>query len=158
MNRTITVAPVRKTVRVNAAAAHAFEAFALGIGRWWPATHTVGTSPMRDVVIEPHPGGRWYERGQDGSECDWGVVLAWEPPGRLLLGWQLDAEFRRNPATATEVEVRFIAESATVTRVELAHRGLERLGESAETLRGKIDAPGGWTGVLEHYRAAAAVT
>ena len=120
MNRTITVAPVRKTVRVNAAAAHAFETFAAGIGRWWPATHTVGTSPMRDVVIEPRAGGRWYERGQDGSECDWGVVLAWEPPGRLLLGWQLDAEFRRNPATASEVELRFIAESPTVTRVELS--------------------------------------
>ena len=155
MNRTITVAPVRKTVRVNAAAAHAFETFAAGIGRWWPATHTVGTSPMRDVVIEPRAGGRWYERGQDGSECDWGVVLAWEPPGRLLLGWQLDAEFRRNPATASEVELRFIAESPTVTRVELEHRGLERLGESAEVLRGKIDAPGGWTGILERYRAAA---
>jgi hypothetical protein len=156
MNRTITVAPVRKTVRVNAAAAHAFETFAAGVGRWWPATHTIGTSPMRDVVIEPRAGGRWYERGQDGSECDWGVVLAWEPPGRLLLGWQLDAEFRRNPATATEVELRFIAESPTVTRVELEHRGLERLGESAEILRGKIDAPGGWTGILERYRAATA--
>jgi hypothetical protein len=154
MNRTITVAPVRKTVRVNAAAAHAFETFAAGVGRWWPATHTIGTSPMRDVVIEPRAGGRWYERGQDGSECDWGVVLAWEPPGRLLLGWQLDAEFRRNPATSTEVELRFIAESPTVTRVELEHRGLERLGESAEILRGKIDAPGGWTGILERYRAA----
>ena len=154
MNRTITVAPVRKTVRVNAAAAHAFETFAAGVGRWWPATHTIGTSPMREVVIEPRAGGRWYERGQDGSECDWGVVLAWEPPGRLLLGWQLDAEFRRNPATATEVELRFIAESPTVTRVELEHRGLERLGESAEILRGKIDAPGGWTGILERYRAA----
>jgi hypothetical protein len=105
-------------------------------------------------VIEPRAGGRWYERGQDGSECDWGVVLAWEPPGRLLLGWQLDAEFRRNPATSTEVELRFIAESPTVTRVELEHRGLERLGESAEILRGKIDAPGGWTGILERYRAA----
>jgi hypothetical protein len=111
---------------------------------------------MRDIVIEPRAGGRWYERGQDGSECDWGVVLAWEPPGRLLLGWQLDAEFRRNPATASEVEVRFIAESPTVTRVELEHRGLERLGESAEILRGKIDAPGGWTAVLDRFRQAAA--
>jgi hypothetical protein len=156
MNRTITVAPVRKSVRVNAAAAHAFETFAAGIGRWWPASHSISAAPMKDVVIEPRAGGRWYERGQDGSECDWGVVLAWEPPGRLLLGWQLDAEFRRNPATASEVELRFIAESPTVTRVELEHRGLERLGESAEVLRGKIDAPGGWTGILERYREAAA--
>ena len=84
------------------------------------------------------------------------MVLAWEPPGRLLLGWQLDADFRRNPATATEVELRFIAESPTVTRVELEHRVLERLVESAEIVRGKIDAPGGWTGILERYREAAA--
>jgi Activator of Hsp90 ATPase homolog 1-like protein len=156
MNRTISVAPVRKTVRVAAAAAHAFEAFASGIGRWWPASHSIGASPIKDVVIEPRAGGRWYERGQDGSECDWGVVLAWEPPGRLLLGWHLDAEFRRNPATATEVELRFIAESPTVTRVELEHRGLERLGEAASVLRGKIDSPNGWTEILERYRDAAA--
>ena len=104
MNRTITVAPVRKTVRVTAAPAHAFEVFAAGIGRWWPASHSINGAPMKDVVIEPRAGGRWYERGQDGSECDWGVVLAWEPPGRLLLGWHLDSEFRHDPGAATEVE------------------------------------------------------
>ena len=155
MNRTITVAPVRKTVRVNAAAGRAFEAFAAGIGRWWPASHSINAVPMKDVVIEPRAGGRWYERGQDGSECDWGIVIAWEPPERLLLGWHLDAEFHRNPQTATEVELRFIAESPTVTRVELEHRGLERLGESAGVLRGKIDSPNGWAGLLERYREAA---
>ena len=155
MNRTITVAPVRKTVRVNAAPAHAFEAFALRLGRWWPASHSIGRAPLKDVVIEPRAGGRWYELGQDGSECDWGIVLAWEPPGRLLLGWHLDAEFRHDPAAATEVELRFIAESPAVTRVELEHRGLERLGDQADLLRGKIDSPGGWTGLLERYREAA---
>ena len=126
-----------------------------GIGRWWPASHSIGRAPMADVVIEPRAGGRWYERGQDGSECDWGVVLAWEPPARLLLGWHLDAEFRPDPAAATEVELRFIAESASVTRVELEHRGLERLGAQGEVLRGKFDASNGWAGVLERYRESA---
>jgi Activator of Hsp90 ATPase homolog 1-like protein len=155
MNRTINVAPVHKTVRVNAAPARAFEVFTAGIGRWWPSTHTIGTAPMKDIVIEPRAGGRWFERGQDGSECDWGVVLSWEPPGRVLLGWHLNSEFKYDAAVATEVELRFIAESAGVTRVELEHRHLERLGPQGEVLRGKIDAPGGWTGVLERYRAAA---
>jgi uncharacterized protein YndB with AHSA1/START domain len=154
MNRTINVAPVRKTVRVNAAPARAFEAFTAGIGRWWPASHSIGATPLRDVVIEPRAGGRWYERDEDGSECDWGVVLAWEPPARLVLGWQLDAEFRRNPAATTEVELTFIGESAGVTRVELEHRHLERLGAQGEVLRGKVDSPNGWTGILEHYHAA----
>jgi hypothetical protein len=155
MNRTITVAPVRKSVRVNAAQRRAFEVFTAGIGRWWPPSHTIGTSPLKDVVIEPRAGGRWYQRGQDGSESDWGVVLSWEPPARVLLGWHLDSGFKYDARAATEVELRFIAESGDVTRVELEHRGLERLGESAEVLRSKIDAPGGWTAVLDHYRAVA---
>ena len=155
MNRTITVAPVRKTVRVNAAPRTPLRRSPQGSAAGGRPRIRSARRRCKDVVIEPRAGGRWYERGQDGSECDWGVVLAWEPPERLLLGWQLDAEFRHNPAAATEVELRFIAESPAVTRVELEHRGLERLGEQAEVLRGKIDAPGGWTGLLERYREAA---
>ncbi len=82
-------------------------------------------------------------------------MLAWEPPARLLLEWHLDAEFRPDPAAATEVELLFIAESAGVTRVELEHRGLERLGAQGEVLRGKVDSPNGWTGLLERYRESA---
>jgi hypothetical protein len=129
--------------------------FTAGIGRWWPPSHAIGTSPLSDVVIEPRAGGRWYQRGQDGSECQWGVVLSWEPPARVLLGWHLDSEFKYDARIATEVELRFIAESADVTRVELEHRGLERIGEAADVLRGKFDAPGGWSAVLDHYRAVA---
>jgi uncharacterized protein YndB with AHSA1/START domain len=154
MNRTITVAPVRKSVRVNAAPARAFDVFAAGIGRWWPPTHTIGTAPMKDVVIEPRVGGRWFERGQDGSECNWGVVLSWEPPARMVLGWHLNSEFKYDPSVATEVELRFIAESAEVTRVELEHRNLERLGEQSAVLREKIGSPNGWAGLLERYREA----
>src|SRR5439155_1619156 len=79
-------------------------------GLWWPKSHHVSAVEPETVVIEPHPGGRWFERAPDGAECDVGKVLAWEPPARLLLAWQLDANFRYQPDLVTEVEVRFIAE------------------------------------------------
>lgn len=155
MKRTISVAPVRKSVRVNAAPARAFEVFTAGITRWWLKSHTTSTVPMKEVVIEPRAGGRWFERGEDGSECQWGTVLIWEPPARVVLGWQLNSQFKFDPAVVTEVEVRFITESARVKRVELEHRNLERFGECAATLREKIDAPKGWAVLLENYAAAA---
>lgn len=111
---------------------------------------------MREAIIEPRVGGRWYERGEDGSECDWGKVLAWEPPSRLLLAWQLDARFRYDAAVATEVEVRFIADGPNATRVELEHRCLERLGKEAEALREKVASPGGWPLLLERFAAVTA--
>jgi hypothetical protein len=157
MNRTISVAPVRKSVRVKAAPDRAFEVFTAGISRWWLKSHsTNAATTMKEAVIEPCAGGRWFERGVDGSESEWGRVLVWEPPGRVVLGWQLTSEFKFDPGVITEVEVRFIPESATVTRVELEHRNLERFGEQAAILRGKIDAPGGWSVLLENYAAAAA--
>ena len=101
-------------------------------------------------MIEPQAGGRWYEQGEDGSKCDWGRVLVWEPPLRLVLAWQINAQWQFDPGVTTEVEVRFIAEGAT-TRVELEHRHLERLGDRAEALRAAFDSPDGWAGVLQAY-------
>jgi uncharacterized protein YndB with AHSA1/START domain len=156
MNRTLTVAPVRKSVRVSAPPARAFEVFTAGIGRWWPLTHSIGTVPMKEAVIEPRAGGRWFQRNQDGSECDVGKVLLWEPPGRLVLGWQLSPQFKYDPSVTSEVEVRFLADGATGTLVELEHRNLERYGEQGPTVRGAVDAPNGWTAILNLYAAAAA--
>jgi uncharacterized protein YndB with AHSA1/START domain len=158
MTRTITVAPVRKSVRVNAAPARAFEVFTANASLWWPRSHTINASPMRDAVIEPRVGGRWFERGEDGSECDWGKVLVWEPPSRVVLGWQLNSEFRFDPGVVTEVEVRFIAENARVTRVELEHRNLERFGKEGEAVREKVDSPRGWALLLEKFAAVTADT
>ena len=155
MNRTIAVAPVRKNVRVSAAPARAFEVFTAGFARWWPPSHTIGKVPQKEVVIEPRVGGRWFERGVDGSECDWGTVLVWEPPARLVLGWQLNADFKFDPRVTTEVEVRFTAEGEGATRVELEHRHLERLGEQGELLREKVGSPNGWSALLGHFAAAA---
>ena len=85
MHRTISPAPVRKSVRVAAPQERAFEVFTAGIGRWWPKSHHIGAADLDTFVIEPRAGGRWYERGVDGSECEVGKVLAWEPPARLVL-------------------------------------------------------------------------
>lgn len=88
---------VRKTVTVSAPQAIAFEVFTTRIASWWPmATHKIGQADCATVIIEPQAGGRWFERGTDGVECDWGRVLAWEPPGRVLLTWQLSVEQHRN--------------------------------------------------------------
>jgi uncharacterized protein YndB with AHSA1/START domain len=156
MNLRISPAPVRKSVLVKAPPAKAFEVFAARMGSWWPKSHSVGAAPQVDVVVEPRAGGRWYERNADGSECPWGHVLAWEPPSRLLLAWQLNAEWQFDKNLVTEVELRFIAEGADMTRVELEHRLLERMGKKAEEVRTSIDSPGGWSGILEGYAAVAA--
>ncbi len=89
MNETITVAPVRKSITVAAAPDRAFQVFTEGMSRWWIKSHSINKSPIKDIVIEPKAGGRWYERGDDGSTCDWGRVLSWEPPTRLVLSWEI---------------------------------------------------------------------
>src|SRR6266508_4594505 len=93
MNRIVTVAPVRKSISVAAAPDRAFHVFTAGMSRWWIKNHSINKSPIKDIVIEPRAGGRWYERGEDGSTCDWGRVLSWEPPTRLLLSWEITADW-----------------------------------------------------------------
>jgi uncharacterized protein YndB with AHSA1/START domain len=151
MNRQIQPAPVRRTVTVKAGQARAFEVFTANIGRWWPRSHHIGQAELDTITIEGREGGRWFERGVDGTECDIGRVLTWQPPSRVVLGWQLTAEWRFDPELVTEVEVNFIPEGPGQTRVELEHRNLERFGDRAEAVRGQIDAPSGWTLVLQQF-------
>ena len=155
INKTIVPAPVRKNVRVGAQPQRAFKIFTDGMGRWWPKSHHIGAADLDALVIEPKAGGRWYERGVDGSECDVGRVLIWEPPARLVLAWQLTADFKFDAGLITEVEVRFIAEGANATRVELEHRNLERYGERADGFRTTIDSPEGWSGLLQLFKQTA---
>jgi uncharacterized protein YndB with AHSA1/START domain len=156
MNQIISPAPVRRSFAVKAAPARAFETFTTRMGAWWPVTHSINrATAMTGIVIEPRMGGRWYERGADGSECQWGRVLVWEPPERLVLAWQLDANFRFNPDLVTEIEVRFLADGIA-TRVEFEHRNLDRYGQDAAKVRGQIDAEGGWTKILELFAASLA--
>jgi uncharacterized protein YndB with AHSA1/START domain len=106
-------------------------------------------------VIEPRPGGRWFERGEDGGEADWGRVTVWEPPGRLVLLWQVGADWRFDPELETDVAVTFTEEASGGTRVELRHGHLERFGEAAAQMRGVFESAGGWPGILRGFAAIA---
>jgi uncharacterized protein YndB with AHSA1/START domain len=149
----IAPAPVRKTLHVKATPAHAFKVFTAGMGRWWPKSHHIGKAELKDVLIEPRAGGRWYETGEDGAECQWGYVIAWDPPKRVVLAWQLSAEWQFDASLVTEVEVEFIPDG-TGTRVEFEHRNLERFGDKAASVRDQISSPGGWPGILDGYAKA----
>src|SRR5262249_25644183 len=106
----MTIAPVRRSVTVEASQQRAFEVFTRRIGEWWPRTHKIGPEPLKSAVLEPRAGGRWYEIGEGGAECEWGRVLSWEEPSRVVLAWQIGADWKFDPALVTEVEIRFIAE------------------------------------------------
>jgi uncharacterized protein YndB with AHSA1/START domain len=156
MNRTVTVAPVRKSINVAAAPDRAFHVFTAGMSRWWLKSHSINKkSPIKDIVIEPKAGGRWYERGEDGSTCDWGRVLSWEPPTRLVLSWEITADWKHDPNLKTEVEVRFVAEGKNSTRVELEHRRLDLYGARGDEMRGIFDSEMGWKGLLAAFAASA---
>ena len=152
---TIRPAPVRKSIIVKADATHAFEVFTDRIGSWWPHSHSIGSSPQREVVIERRAGGRWYEIGEDGSQCNWGKVLAWDPPSRVLLAWQINSDWKYQEDLITEVEVKFTPIAGGETRVELEHRNIERFGDKAEKVRTAIDSEGGWSAIVKLYAEAA---
>jgi uncharacterized protein YndB with AHSA1/START domain len=153
----IAIAPVRKSITVRADASAAFEVFTNGIDTWWPRSHHLGSAALEKVIIEPRAGGRCYERSIDGSECDWGQVLVWDPPKRFVFAWQITPEWKpeADPAKASEVDVRFTALEAGVTRVDLEHRHFERHGAGGDTMRGGVDAPNGWSGLLDLYSQTA---
>jgi uncharacterized protein YndB with AHSA1/START domain len=154
MNRTVTIAPVRKSIRVNASQTHAFEVFTSGIGRWWPRKKSIGKPPMKAAVIEPRLGGRWYELGEDGSQADVGKILVWEPPQRFVVSWDINSQWKPDTAVSSEVEVRFIADGPNTTLVELEHRKFEQMGaEAGASMRKDVD--GGWPGMLEHFKKEA---
>ena len=139
---------VRKSVLVEAPQAKAFDVFTEGHATWWPmATHHIGKVAPTTVILEPHVGGRWYERAEDGAECAWGKVLVWDRPARLVLAWQLGENWQSDPAKTSEVEVRFLPETSVTTRVELEHRLIEQHGKEAETIRGAVDSQNGWSGL-----------
>ncbi len=147
---------LRKVVSVQAPPAVAWRVFTENMGTWWPlATHKIGKAKAVDAVIEPHVGGRWFERGDDGSTCDWGRVLSWEPHSRLVLSWEISSDWQHDPNLETEVEVRFIAEGKDGTRVELEHRHLDRFGARRDEMRAIFDSEGGWRGLLESFARAA---
>ena len=147
----ITAAPIRKTLRVKASRQKAFDTF-LAMGGWWLKSHSLVASGQQDVIIEPRAGGRWFEVGTDGTEQEWGRVVACEAPSRLHLIWALNADWSYDPAFETNVEVSF-AEDGDQTIVTFEHRDLDRMGERAEETRSGMDM--GWDELLEGFQRAA---
>jgi len=149
-------APIRKTLRVAASPERAFDTF-VAMGPWWLRDHSVIAQAQQteqvDVVIEPHVGGRWYEVGANGGTYDWGRVVAFERPERLVLLWQLGLDFEFHADLETTVEVLFRSEGEH-TVVEFEHRDLERMGENAAQVLESMD--GGWGALLDRFASALA--
>ncbi len=138
----MSVAPIVRTVEVKAPPARAFDLFATRMEHWWPKGGTIGKQPHAAVILEPRTGGQWFERDADGNDTHWGKVLAWEPPSRLLLAWQIDCAWGYDPDLLTEVELTFTPAQGGGTLVRLEHRNLERFGADAAKHAERLG--GGW--------------
>ena len=147
---------VTKSVVVNVPIAHAFEVFTNRFNLWWPKEHHIGKADLKEAVMETREGGRWYERCVDGTECEWGKVLAWSPPNHVALSWHLNGAFAydADPNHASRVDVRFTDEGNGKTRVVLEHSHLDRAVEW-EKLKQGIAGEGGWSGLLKLFAAKA---
>ncbi|MGH6794728.1 MAG: SRPBCC family protein [Methylocella sp.] len=154
MTHSVSIAPVRKSIRVKASQAHAFEIFTSGLGRWWPHKATIGNPPLKMVVMETRLDGRWYEESEDGSQANVGRILVWEPPQRFVVSWDINSNWKPDTSVSSEVEVRFIPDGPDATLVELEHRNFERMGAEAGAKMRK-DVDGGWPGILEGFQREA---
>jgi uncharacterized protein YndB with AHSA1/START domain len=152
MTTTAPIPPITGTVTLALPVEHAFLVFTGSIDTWWPHEYHIGQVEVAEVVLEPRVGGRWYERGVDGSECDWGRVLAWEPPHRLVFTWQINGtwQFDPDPEHASEIDVRFTANGPDETTVEVEHRHFERL-EGGQAIHDAINGGGGWALLLDGF-------
>jgi uncharacterized protein YndB with AHSA1/START domain len=145
---------VRRSIVVDAPQDRCFETF-VNMTSWWPlATHTIGEAPARASIVQTRAGGRWYGVDKNGDEHEIGKVLAYEPPHRLLLSWEISCAWKHDENVASEIEVRFVPESPARTRIELEHRNLEVYGADAETARDTYEGDGAWTYVLAAYAKA----
>jgi len=152
---TITPAAIRKSFAVRATPEKAFRVFTQGFDAWWPRSHYIGDSPLKEAVLEAGVGGRWFGRHEDGSEQTWGEVLVWEPPRRLVLAWRIDHAFGYDPNLLTEVEIRFADAGDGRTRVEFEHRNLERFGDSDAARQTVTSMDEGWGMILGRFQEAA---
>ena len=146
---------VRKRIVVAASQERAFTVFTEDFGGFKPREHNLMRSPIARTVFEPHVGGHIVDIAEDGSECRWARVLAYEPYERIVFSWDIGPDWQlvADPANASEVEVRFIAETAGRTRVELEHRGIDRHGPGWEAVRDGISTDQGWPSYLDRYAA-----
>jgi uncharacterized protein YndB with AHSA1/START domain len=152
MNEPGATKPLRRSVTVACEPDMAFRVFTIGIASWWPLrTHSMREEHATSCAFEARPGGRIYEVVDDGTQEEWGRVLTWEPPNRVVYAWKPN----RSPLPLTEVEVRLEADGPSRTRVELLHRGWERLGAVAAEARAEYGGEHGWPWVLGLYASTA---
>lgn len=146
---------VRASILVEAAPERAFEVFTTGIDTWWPPEHHILEAPLAEMVFEPHVGGHIIDRGVDGSECRWARVLAYEPPARFVISWDIDLDWQleHDPTRTSEIEVVFVEERPGLTRVLLEHRHLDRHGDGWEAMGAAVGSPDGWPGGLNAFAA-----
>jgi uncharacterized protein YndB with AHSA1/START domain len=144
---------VRTRIVVQAPIERAFRVFTEDFDRIKPREHNLLGVEIAETVFEPRAGGRVYDRGVDGSECQWARVLAYEPPDRIVFSWDISPRWQveTDLERTSEVEVRFISETAERTRVELEHRNLDRHGEGWESARDAVDSEGGWPLYLQRF-------
>ena len=146
----MSIEPIRRSIVVPLSPERSFALFTGRMGEWWPRGKTPGGQHV-DVVVEPHAGGGWFERDAAGTVTKWGKILVWEPPARLIIGWQLNSDCRYDPEFLNEVEITFTSEARGGTLVRLEHRGLEKFGVSGRLRADNIDS--GWTERLSDFTA-----
>jgi len=151
----MTETAVNRSIVIDAPVDHAFKVFTERFGDFKPREHNLLGSPITETVFEAYVGGHIYDRGEDGSECRWARVLAYEPPARVVFSWDIGVQWQieDEPANASEVEVRFIEESPSRTRVELEHRHIDRHGPGWESLAEGVAHDQGWPLYLDRYAA-----
>jgi uncharacterized protein YndB with AHSA1/START domain len=145
----------RTSVVVEAPIERAFRVFTEDFGSFKPPAHNLLGVEIAETVFEPRVGGHLYDRGVDGSECRWARVLAYDPPDRVLLSWDISPQWQLepDPKRTSEWEVRFIAETPERTRVEVEHRNLDRRGEGWEGVREGVAGDQGWPLYLQRFAA-----
>jgi len=148
---------VRSSIVVDVPIDRAFAVFTEDIASWWPPEHHILQAELAEMVFEPRVGGHVYDRGTDGSECRWARVLAFDAPDRVVISWDISLQWQleTDPSKASEVEVRFFAEAADRTRVELEHRHLERHGEGWEQMHDAVGSPDGWDSGMRKFATRA---
>jgi uncharacterized protein YndB with AHSA1/START domain len=144
---------IRHKIVVEAPIERAFSIFTEGFGSFKPPEHNMLSVEIAETVFEPREGGDVYDRGVDGSVCRWARVLAYEPPNRVVISWDISPQWQieTDLNRSSEVEVRFVAETPERTRVELEHRALDRHGDGWEAVREGVDNEGGWPTYLRRF-------
>lgn len=145
--------PIRQQIVVRAAVERAFTVFTTQFGAFKPREHNLLDSPIAETVFEGRVGGHIYDVGVDGSRCEWARVLVYEAPSRVVFSWDIGPTWQveTDPAKTSEVEVRFIAEAADRTRVELEHRHLDRHGDGWRSVADGVAGDQGWPLYVRRY-------